>query len=74
MTNISNCLLSSTDSQSTYLTLQSLFDQPVEQRAAVVAEREPLVVVHDEPVRDVHAEPLPELTTLAGLCVKQCID
>lgn len=39
-----------------YLALQTLLDQAVEQRTAVVAEREPLVVVHDEPVRDVHVE------------------
>lgn len=40
------------------LALQALLDEPVEQRAAVVAEREPLVGVHHEPVRHVHVEPL----------------
>lgn len=39
--------------------LQPLLDESIEQRAAVVAEREPLVRVHHEAVRHVYVEPLP---------------
>lgn len=38
--------------------LQALLDEAVEQRAAVVAEGEPLVGVHHEPMRHVHVEAL----------------
>lgn len=44
-----------------HLALQALLDQAVEQRSAVVAEREPLVVVHHEPMWYVDVEPLSRL-------------
>lgn len=45
------------ESASTFA-LQALLDEAVEQRAAVVAEGEPLVGVHHEAVRHVHVEAL----------------
>lgn len=48
-------------------TLQSLAEQPIQQRPTMVTECEPLVVVHHEAMGDVHIEPLSLLDTLVQL-------
>lgn len=42
--------------QVTNFTLQSLPYQPVKQRTAVVAEREPFIIMYDESMRNIHVE------------------
>lgn len=57
---------------SVYVTfaLQSLLDESVQQRAAVVAEREALVGVHHEAVRHVHVEALAPRHTHRALLLR----
>lgn len=50
--------------------LQALLDESVEERAAVVAEGEPLVGVHHEAVRHVHVEALPAGHAHAALLLR----
>lgn len=51
--------------------LQALLDEAVQQRAAVVAEGEPLVGVHHEPVRHVHVEALAAAHAHAALLLQR---
>jgi hypothetical protein len=48
-------------------TLQSLTEEPIQQRSTVITECEPLVIVHHEAMWYVHTEPLSLLDTLVQL-------
>jgi len=48
-------------------TLQSLAEQPIQERPTMVTECEPLIIVHHETMGDVDIEPLSLLDTLVQL-------